>query len=76
MLMAHPVVLQQLVAEYETLRDLHALSGSPHAEQRMQDLAYTLCVSTGTRDINTALVVARNQLTGARSEDDSLLAAG
>lgn len=44
MLMAHPVVLHRLVSEYETLRDLHAENGSPNAEQRMQDVAYTLLV--------------------------------
>ncbi|MEU8951801.1 DUF5133 domain-containing protein [Streptomyces sp. NPDC048489] len=76
MLMAHPVILQRLVSEYETLRDLHAENGSPNAEQRMQDVAYTLCVSTGTRDIDAALIAARHQLPGARPEDDSLLAAG
>lgn len=76
MLMAHPVVLQRLVHEYETLRALHAERGSTSAEQRMRDVAYTLCVSTGTRDIDTALVAARHQLPGARPGDDSLLAAG
>ncbi|MER5406278.1 DUF5133 domain-containing protein [Streptomyces sp. NPDC002769] len=76
MLMAHPVVLQRLVAEYETLRDLHAENGSPNTEQRIQDVAYTLCVSTGTRDIDAALIAARHQLPGARPEDDSLLFAG
>lgn len=76
MLMAHPMVLRRLVTEYEALRDLHAESGSPSSEQRMQDVAYTLCVSTGTRDIDTALIAARHQLSGARPEDGSLLAAG
>ncbi|MEU0041234.1 DUF5133 domain-containing protein [Streptomyces sp. NPDC006333] len=76
MLMAHPAILQRLVTEYETLQDLHAENGSPSAEQRMQDVAYTLCVSTGTSDVDAALIAARHQLPGARPEDDSLLAAG
>ncbi|MET9123336.1 MULTISPECIES: DUF5133 domain-containing protein [unclassified Streptomyces] len=76
MLMAHPVILRGLVSEYETLRDLHAEHGSPNAEQRLQDVAYTLCVSTGTRDIDTALIAAHHQLLGVRPEEDSLLAAG
>ncbi|MEU0038658.1 DUF5133 domain-containing protein [Streptomyces sp. NPDC006333] len=46
------------------------------AEQRMQEVAYTLCVSTGTRDIDAALIAARHQLPGARPDDDSLLAVG
>ncbi|MBW1604400.1 DUF5133 domain-containing protein [Streptomyces sp. JJ66] len=75
MLMAHPVVLRKLVEEYETLAALHAEEGGPEVRQRMTDLAYTLCVSTGTRDVDSALVAARHQLPGARVEDDSLLTA-
>ncbi|MFF9087502.1 DUF5133 domain-containing protein [Streptomyces sp. NPDC014991] len=75
MLMAHPAVLTNLVEQYETLRILHAEEGSPEVRRRMDDVAYTLCVSTGTRDIHTALVAARHRLPGARTEDDSLLTA-
>ncbi|NED80456.1 DUF5133 domain-containing protein [Streptomyces sp. SID11233] len=75
MLMAHPVILRNLLEQYDTLRLLHAENGSPEVQQRMDDLAYTLCVSTGTRDIDSALVAARHQLPGARPEDDSLLPA-
>ncbi|MEV7194586.1 DUF5133 domain-containing protein [Streptomyces sp. NPDC093510] len=75
MLMAHPVVLKDLIEEYETLRMLHAESGTEQARQRMDDVAYTLCVATGTRDIDAALVAGRHQLPGARVTDDSLLAA-
>lgn len=73
MLMAHPAVLKNLIEQYETLRVLHAEEGSEAVRQRMNDIAYTLCVSTGTRDIDTALVAARHQLPGARPEDDSVL---
>lgn len=71
MLMAHPVVLQNLIEQYATLHILHAEHGSETVRQRMNDLAYTLCVSTGTRDIDTALIAARYRLPGARTEDDS-----
>ncbi|MFE0792395.1 DUF5133 domain-containing protein [Streptomyces mutabilis] len=74
MLLAHPAVLKNLIEQYETLRALHAEDGTEEARRRMDDVAYTLCVSTGTRDIDTALVAARHQLPGARTEDDSLLA--
>ncbi|GAA4689459.1 hypothetical protein GCM10023324_50390 [Streptomyces youssoufiensis] len=73
-LMAHPAVLQRLVEQYEALRTLHAEAGDEAARQRMDDVAYTLCVSTGTRDVDTALITARYQLPGARVQDDSLLA--
>ncbi|MEU6274004.1 DUF5133 domain-containing protein [Streptomyces populi] len=75
MLMAHPAVLTNLIEQYETLRILHAEKGSPEVRRRLDDIAYTLCVSTGTRDIDTALVVARHQLPGGRPQDDSLVTA-
>ncbi|GAA2362112.1 MULTISPECIES: DUF5133 domain-containing protein [Streptomyces] len=74
MLMAHPAVLRNLVQQYETLRALNAEEGSPEVRQRMDDVAYTLCVSTGTRDVDAALIAARHRLPGARVEDDSLVA--
>ncbi|MBM9623916.1 DUF5133 domain-containing protein [Streptomyces zhihengii] len=73
MLMAHPAVLANLMEQYDTLRILHAENGDKEVQQRMQDIAYTLCVSTGTRDIDSALVAARHQLPGARPLDDSVL---
>lgn len=75
MLMAHPIVLRNLVEEYEALHVLHAEAGNNQVRQRMDDLAYTLCVSTGTGDVASALIVARYELPGARPEDDSLLTA-
>ncbi|MFD5006512.1 DUF5133 domain-containing protein [Streptomyces mutabilis] len=73
MLLAHPVVLKNLIEQYETLRALHAEDGTEEARRRMEDVAYTLCVSTGTRDVDAALIAARHRLPGARTEDDSLL---
>ncbi|MFI9771191.1 DUF5133 domain-containing protein [Streptomyces sp. NPDC052415] len=75
MLMAHPAVLTNLIEQYETLRILHAHDGGPDVRQRMDDVAYTLCVATGTADVDAALIAARHQLPGARPEDDSLLTA-
>lgn len=76
MLMAHPAVLKDLVVQYETLRALHAESGSPATQRRMDDIAYTLCVSTGTRDVDSALIAACHRLPGARPQDDSVLSTG
>ncbi|MFI8193864.1 DUF5133 domain-containing protein [Streptomyces sp. NPDC085946] len=75
MLMAHPAVLRNLIDQYEALRILHAEDSSEEVRRRMDDVTYTLCVSTGTRDIDAALSTARHQLAGARTEDDSLLIA-
>ncbi|ARQ70569.1 DUF5133 domain-containing protein [Streptomyces marincola] len=73
MLMAHPAVLRNLIEQYEALHALHAEQGSEEARRRMDDVAYTLCVSTGTRDIDAALIAARNRLPGARTFDDSVI---
>ncbi|RST08085.1 DUF5133 domain-containing protein [Streptomyces sp. WAC05374] len=75
MLMAHPAVLNNLVEQYETLRLLHAEEGAPEVRERMEELARTLCVATGTADVEVALVAAQHRLPGARPEDDSLLTA-
>lgn len=73
MLMAHPAVLRNLIEQYDVLRMLHAEEGSPEVRRRMDDIAYSLCVATGTRDIDAALIAARHRLPGARPQDDSLL---
>ncbi|SEG74815.1 protein of unknown function [Actinacidiphila yanglinensis] len=72
MLMASPIVLRNLMERYETLRAVldegHA-DGSdrtegadPAVRQQLQDTIYTLCVSTGTREIGAALAAARGRI--------------
>lgn len=75
MLMAHPAVLRNLVEQYETCAALHADGGTPETRRRLDDLSYTLCVSTGTRDVGAALTAARLHLPGPRPEDDSAVPA-
>ncbi|MFE9119929.1 DUF5133 domain-containing protein [Streptomyces sp. NPDC007172] len=75
MLMAHPVVLRDLLDEYEVLVSLNAADGDEVTRQRLDDVTYTLCVSTGTRDIDAAVIAARHRLPGARTFDDSVLTA-
>ena len=65
MLMPHPAVLRTLVEEYEAA----TAAGTPQAGARAQDLAYTLCVSTGTRDVGSALRTAHRWLTAAAAAD-------
>lgn len=69
MLMAHPVVLHMLVEQYETLRAANADDGGSEARIRVEDVAYTLCVATGTTDVEAALAAARSRLPGARPAD-------
>ncbi|GGO99036.1 DUF5133 domain-containing protein [Wenjunlia tyrosinilytica] len=76
MLLAHPAVLKDLVEQYETLCTLHAENGGATARRRMDDVAYTLCVSTGTRTVEDALDAARCRLHGTRTQGDAVLTGG
>ncbi|MEV5440923.1 DUF5133 domain-containing protein [Streptomyces sp. NPDC052682] len=64
MLRPHPTVLRRLVDEYESLSAAEGAPGSV-ASARARDLAYTLCVSTGTRDVGHALEAAHRWLATA-----------
>lgn len=67
MLMPHPAMLRRLVEEYETLtaHDGDGEADAGRRDLRAQDLAYTLCVSTGTREVGQALETARRLLAAA-----------
>ncbi|MEU2775870.1 DUF5133 domain-containing protein [Streptomyces sp. NPDC007162] len=62
MLMPHPATLRRLVKEYEALLVTETLVDDASVGTRLQDLAYTLCVSTGTRQVTDALRVAHEYL--------------
>ncbi|WP_217142450.1 DUF5133 domain-containing protein [Streptomyces sp. AC627_RSS907] len=62
MLMPHPAVLRRLVDDYETAAVTEPRDGTGGPGPRTRDLAYTLCVSTGTRDVARALEAARRWL--------------
>ncbi|WP_064455654.1 hypothetical protein [Streptomyces hygroscopicus] len=60
---------------------LHAGSGGAEVRQRMDGSPAPSASrpgpgSTGTRDVDAALIAARHRLPGARAEDDSALTAG
>ncbi|WP_050776834.1 DUF5133 domain-containing protein [Streptomyces sp. SPB074] len=67
MLIAHPVVLRKLLARYEALSAVQ----EPDTEtlRDLDDVTYTLCVSTGTRTIDAALGVAQERLARAAAEE-------
>ncbi|MFF2173211.1 DUF5133 domain-containing protein [[Kitasatospora] papulosa] len=67
MRMAHSAMLQNLIEPYDTLRILQAHKGAAEVQERLDDILYTLCVSTGTRDV----AVARHHLPGARPQDNA-----
>ncbi|GHB20854.1 MULTISPECIES: DUF5133 domain-containing protein [Streptomyces] len=62
MLMAHPATLRNLVKRYEALRSARARLGTPESVRQLEDVSYTLCVTTGTRTVHEALHAAEAQL--------------
>ncbi|MEW2070972.1 DUF5133 domain-containing protein [Streptomyces sp. NPDC007346] len=74
MLIAHPAVLEELLRRYEELRAQHGEGGDGVA-RGLEDVSYTLCVSTGTREIAAALVAAREQLHRAALRREAPLSA-
>jgi hypothetical protein len=68
-LKAHPTVLRELLAQYAALRD--ADDDSRESRRQLDDVSYTLCILTGTRNIEAATATARHDLSSAASRDGS-----
>ncbi|WP_030607653.1 DUF5133 domain-containing protein [Streptomyces sclerotialus] len=62
MLLPSPETLRNLIARYEEAQLLHSEQGTYETAQRLEDVTYTLCVSTGTRTPEAALAVAHDHL--------------
>ncbi|MEU6537097.1 DUF5133 domain-containing protein [Streptomyces sp. NPDC047000] len=65
MLMPLPATLRRLVQDYETALAEETLVPDMVPSPRLRDLAYTLCVTTGTRQIAEALEIAHSCLASA-----------
>ncbi|MFF0097261.1 DUF5133 domain-containing protein [Streptomyces canus] len=72
LLRANPSLLRELVEWCETLRRRLASGGDPGIRRRLEDASYALCVVTGTRQLDTALYVARQQLADATRRQQPL----
>ncbi|OUD04026.1 DUF5133 domain-containing protein [Streptomyces swartbergensis] len=72
MLRAHPSLLRELVERCESLRRRLASDGSAQTRRQLDDASYTLCVVTGTRQLDTALDMARRQLADAMRREQPL----
>ncbi|OQD56792.1 DUF5133 domain-containing protein [Streptomyces phaeoluteigriseus] len=72
MITAHPSLLRELVERCETLRRRLAADNSAQTARQLEDATYTLCVATGTRRLDTALLVARRQLAEATRREPPL----
>ncbi|WP_405783192.1 DUF5133 domain-containing protein [Streptomyces sp. NBC_00859] len=68
MLRAHPAILRGLVDHYGEVLALHTGQGTCATRRQLEDATYTLCVSTGTRTAEAALIVAEEQLAAALCE--------
>ncbi|MFJ3038427.1 DUF5133 domain-containing protein [Streptomyces tendae] len=75
MLMPHPAVLRALLAEYEAAAAEESVDATGRPGPRTRDLAYTLCVSTGTRDVRRAVETARRHLADAPATPPAPVAA-
>ncbi|MEU5627085.1 DUF5133 domain-containing protein [Streptomyces tendae] len=75
MLMPHPAVLRALLAEYEAAAADEPVDATGRPGPRTRDLAYTLCVSTGTRDVRRAVETARRHLADAPATPPAPVAA-
>ncbi|MFJ4923785.1 DUF5133 domain-containing protein [Streptomyces sp. NPDC088725] len=64
-LMAHPDVLHDVLSRYEAVQAPRSERDSSEIRRRREDLAYTLCVLTGTRAIEDALARAGSRLAAA-----------
>lgn len=70
--MANPSLLRELAERCEKLRRALDTNGSAQTARKLEDATYTLCVLTGTRHLETALAVARQQLADATAAPQPL----
>lgn len=62
MLTPNRQTLHTLMDNYVTARARHQSANSPMSARALDDAAYTLCVSTGTRTIHAALRATKKLL--------------
>ncbi|MFJ3575968.1 DUF5133 domain-containing protein [Streptomyces rubiginosohelvolus] len=62
MLIPRPETLRSLLARYNELQLAHSQDSAAALRRSLQDVSYTLCVTTGTRTIQDALLVAERIL--------------
>jgi hypothetical protein len=72
MITAHPSLLRELTERCETLSRRLAAHPSADTARQLEDAIYTLCVVTGTRQLDTALFVARHQMAAATQQQQPL----
>ncbi|MGW2477720.1 DUF5133 domain-containing protein [Streptomyces sp. NPDC001665] len=58
MLMPHPDVVRSLLERYHEVQLRYSEAFSEELRRQLEDVSYTLCVSTATRTVPDALAVA------------------
>ncbi|MEU9487473.1 DUF5133 domain-containing protein [Streptomyces decoyicus] len=58
MLMPHPKDVRTLLSRYAAARLAHAERATLKSATKLDDVSYTLCVTTATTELNDALVAA------------------
>ncbi|MGW1617374.1 DUF5133 domain-containing protein [Streptomyces sp. NPDC002285] len=72
MITAHPSLLRELIERCETLRLRLAAHHNADTARKLDDATYTLCVITGTRQLDTALFVARQHMAASMRRQQPL----
>ncbi|MFG1665004.1 DUF5133 domain-containing protein [Streptomyces sp. Y7] len=72
MLTASPSLLRELIERCETLQRRLATQHTADIARQLDNATYTLCVITGTRQLDTALFVARRQVAEAMRRQQPL----
>ncbi|MFJ5273510.1 DUF5133 domain-containing protein [Streptomyces sp. NPDC088358] len=75
MLEPHPKVVRTLLARYAEARFAHAHAEDARTARVLADVAYTLCVTTGTATVEDAIaaadVILERSRSGPGAPDDS-----
>ncbi|WP_307571050.1 DUF5133 domain-containing protein [Streptomyces sp. DSM 41269] len=71
MLTPSPDVMRTLLARYNELQLRHSQDSDYELQRSLEDVTYTLCVSTGTRTVHDALLAADAILRKAASEEEA-----
>lgn len=76
MLKPAPAVLRGLLSRYADARITLALEDSPRVRLELENVSFTLCVATATRNIKDALAAADDMLAAAPYAPAAATAAG
>ncbi|MFF8554067.1 DUF5133 domain-containing protein [Streptomyces sp. NPDC015501] len=71
MLIPSPEAMRTLLARYNELQLRHSQDSDYELQRSLEDVTYTLCVSTGTRTVHDALLAADTILRRSAAEEEA-----